>query len=366
MGGYFDHNATTPLHPAAAEAWQKAQRDWWYNASGLYREAAAAKTAIEDTRELIADSLDVEPEEIIFTSGATEANNALITWLALADSNKDRLFHYSMLEHPSLREPAQKWLKPRVRLLPVKPDGTPLAPRADFAGRSVVSLMAANNETGILQPWQALAAQIRNAEEPSIFHCDATQWFGKMPLKQPWQLCDFLTASAHKFGGPKGVGFLRVSARCRGFHGFLGGPQEQRRRAGTENTPAIFAMRAAWENMSTMNSDGRDAFEHALTNALTEVRIIGQEVPRLPNTSLLVLPHGKNTQWLARLSHAGFAVSTGSACSSGQGASEVLTAMGFAESHMSRVLRISSGADTTLEAWQEFLSALVEVATSLQ
>ena len=355
---YFDCNATTPLSTGARSVLVKALDRWWYNASGLYREAAAVKGALEQAREQVAEWLRCEPTQIIFTSGATEANNAVFRWFA--QQHPQRAVAISALEHPSVAEPASEALL-------ISADESGVADLDSLKEMMVseqlglVSLMAANNETGVLQPWER-AAKIVQAGG-GLFHCDAAQWIGKLPAADLGQ-CDFVTASAHKFGGPKGVGVLKIPEHCPRFSTQLGGPQENRHRAGTENLPGILAMVAAWEEREAaqeMSAAGRDAFENALISLVPGSRLIGAKVPRLANTSLIILPEFGNTKWLARLSELGFAVSTGSACSSGAGASDVLMAMGLEGAALRRVLRFSGGPDHTVADWLALAEAVGQI-----
>jgi cysteine desulfurase len=355
---YFDYNATTALSPAARTVFVKALDRWWYNASGLYREGAAVKEALEEAREQAAAWLRCEPGQIIFTSGATESNNAVFRWFA--HQNPSRAVAISALEHPSVAEPAHEAL-----LISSSPAGEAelesLKEMMISEHLGLVSLMAANNETGVLQPWER-AAKIVQAGG-GLFHCDAAQWIGKLPAADLGQ-CDFVTASAHKFGGPKGVGLLKIPEHCPRFATQVGGPQEHRHRAGTENVPGILAMVAAWQEREAaqeMSPAGRDAFENTISSVIPNLRIIGQSAPRLGNTSLFIVPDFSNTKWLARLSELGFAVSTGSACSAGAGASEVLVAMGVDGPELRRVLRCSGGPDQTVADWLALAEAVTQV-----
>jgi cysteine desulfurase len=230
--------------------------------------------------------------------------------------------------------------------------------------------MAANNETGVLQPWQALADLCRT--HAVLFHCDAAQWIGKLPLAGLGQ-CDFLTASGHKFGGPKGVGLLKAPRRLSTLHAQYGGHQEHDRRAGTENVPAVLSTTAALQNLlpqlellAASAGERRDAFESQLRSLLPGIQIIGASSPRLWNTSMLVMPEFPNVRWVARLSDRGFSISTGSACSTGRGASEVLSAMDVHPDALRRVLRVSSAASTTPEHWSALARAIFETWNDLR
>jgi cysteine desulfurase len=375
MNGYFDHNATTPLHPAARDAWLRASETHWHNPSSLYRDAGMASQRLESARERLGMLLGVEAERIVFTSGATESNNAL-----LATFPKDARILFSGIEHPSMTQPAWYWME-QDPSLPVSPDGV-----VDLAAAkekiqvaikdrpSLVSLMAANNESGALQPWKELAVLCH--ENGVLFHTDASQWLGKLDA-EGLGMCDFITGSAHKFGGPKGVGFLVVADSTvyqrLGPRFLQGGPQESGRRAGTENYPAIEAMVTALETITPRlskiqndQSQRRDAFIAAMRSRFEGLRIISEDAPRLWNTVLMVMPAHHNLKWLTALSRRGFSISTGSACSSGrEGSSVVVTALGAGGDELKRVVRISGGWESTGEDWEALAAAFGEVFDEL-
>ena len=350
MTGYFDFNATTPLLPKAREAWLRAAERHWHNPSSLYREAGITSQKLETARERLGELLQVDAERIVFTSGATEANNLLFSAFT---GQKTAI---STIEHPSVREAARNWAKVST----FEADGE--MPE----GVALVSVMAANNESGQLLPWRELSLLCRAKGIP--FHTDATQWLGK--LEADFSTCDYLSGSAHKFGGPKGAGFLVLrdeNERIRLIHG---GPQENGRRAGTENYPAIEAMVTALETikpqLAACDGAGRDAFEATMQASFEGLRLISADKPRLWNTSLLVMPRHENLKWLTRLSRRGFSISTGSACSSGkEGSSVVVTALGTSPEELRRVVRVSGGWDTTVNDWLELASAFQEVGAEL-
>ncbi len=372
MPGYFDTNATTPMHPAARAAWLETADRHWHNPSSLYKDAGRARQKLEDCREQVADRLGCEAEEIVFLSGATEANNAVMTHAAAAGWER---LAVSALEHPSVLEPARHHFGQALLEIPVQTDGTTdLAAMENLLARqrpALVSLMAANNETGVIQPWQEALALCRRHNV--LFHCDAAQWIGKKP-SSGLGACDFVTGSAHKFGGPKGIGFLKVPASGRPLRWLRGGPQEERRRAGTENLPAIAAMTAAWDaresSLTTLKEtewlEARRHFEDEIRQLLPTVEIIAAETPRLWNTVLITVPPPHNVKWLVRLSALGFAVSTGSACSRGAGASEVLRAMGLPEGCQGQVLRLSGSWETTAADWLALARAMASVAQNAE
>lgn len=374
--GYFDHNATTPISGAALAAWQDAATRHWQNPSSLYREAGEARNLLEVTRETLADYFGIdEAERLVFTSGATEANNAVIRHLAAAGG----VIAISGLEHPCVQVPVEALFpEDRVRRIPVVA-GTGVI---DFAvlGQWItdgevhcVSVMAANNETGALQPWREIAELCREAGVR--YHNDAAQWIGKGPVAG-LERCDFVTGSGHKFGGGKGAGFLILPEDFDeiDFHGQIGGPQEDGRRAGTEDLPGIVAMVAALterpDAARVESGEGlaaeRDAFERRIEKEIG-CRLLAAAGPRLWNTSMFVLPHTKNLKWLTRLSQRGFSVSTGAACSAGKGnPSTVMAAMGLDYEEMGRVIRVSGGWTSGGEEWDALARALVEVGRDLR
>jgi len=366
---YFDHNATTPLAPEAREAWLRAHDDAWLNPSAPYRGAARVHARLDAARERFAELLGADPDEIVFNSGATEGNNAVLRHF------RDRLgdgreLWLSPVEHPSVLEPAQAFFGDRARFFDVDADGRidPEAARAalDAGSPGAVSVMAANNETGVLQPWRELAEACR--ARGIRFHADASQWLGKMDA-DGLGACDFVVGCGHKFGGPRGVGLVKFPRDASEFGGQLGGEQEKRRRGGTENVPGVLAMLAALEawNAADRRSEGRDAFEARATEALPGLEVVGSGAPRLWNTASIVPPRGENTRWIRALERRGFLVSSGSACATGkEGPSHVLAAMGLSAEAMRRVLRVSGGPGTTAEAWTELAGALAGSAAEME
>ena len=365
MPHYFDYNATTPMSDVAREAWLTASTKHWQNPSSLYRDAGFASHALEAARERLATQLGCEAARIVFTSGATEANNALF-----AKQQGNVLI--SAIEHPSVREAARGWLgADRAHEVPVDAQGIvqPAALETALARHqpSLVSVMAANNESGTLQPWRELLAICRKHRAP--FHTDATQWIGKCFTPQLGD-CDYLTGSAHKFGGPKGTGFLVLQDEDEPLHLLRGGPQENGRRAGTENYPAIEAMVTALEHINErvdavaqVQAPLLHNFEQRMRSSFPGLRIISEAAPRLWNTSLMVMPAMSNLKWLIALSKLGFNISTGSACSSGkEGSSVVVRALGASAEELRRVVRISGGWDTTAQEWNALFEAFVKSA----
>ncbi len=374
MNRYFDFNATAPMSAAVRRAWLEASEKHWHNPSSLYRDAGFAKQKLEEARERLATLLGCDAERIVFTSGATESNNALFASLA-ARLRPDARIAISAIEHPSVREPARASFSNRVLQIPVSADGI-VEPDtvADIIAAqmpALVSVMAASNESGALQPWSSIAAVCQRADIP--FHCDAAQWIGKMPSRS-LGLCDYITGSAHKFGGPKGAGFLVLRDEDEPLHFLRGGPQENGRRAGTEPYPAVEALVTALEELETRlphiareQGAHRDLFIEAVRDHFPDLRQISEEADRLWNTALLVMPRHDNLKWLTRLSRRGFSISTGSACSSGkEGSSVVVQALGASPDELKRVVRVSGGWEQSEADWLSLADAFREVDKELE
>jgi cysteine desulfurase len=368
---YFDYNATTPLLPQARQAWLEATEKFIGNPSSPHRIGSRADAAISGARERLAEFLACDPQDIVWTSGATESNNTVLHHFALTLDAKAEVW-ISAIEHPCVQWATKHYFPKRHRLIPVTHSGAVdlnwLAEEMAHERPGLVAIMAANNETGVLQPWREALAICRQYEVS--FLCDAAQWVGKLPAKGLGE-CDFVSGAAHKFGGPKGIGFLKCPARGRVEPLLRGGPQEEGRRAGTENVAGILAMLAALEVREAGLSAGeekqraawRDGFEKHLLLALLGSEIVGAGHMRLWNTVSALMPQADCQQrWVVKLDKLGYAVSTGSACSSGkEEPSHVLAAMGYAPSAAGRVLRFSSGWETAEEDWSVLLEGLQKV-----
>ena len=357
---YFDHNATTPLCEAAKAAWISASEAQWFNPSSPYRGAAAVKVRYEAARESLARHFGVSPERVIFTSGATESNNAVIRYWARSLSS-DACVGINPTEHPSVIAVARALLGSRVVWLPLSKGGVvdmdTLRGRIESGTLAAVSVMAANNETGVIQPWQAIAKLCAKAQIP--YHCDAAQWVGKLPV-EGLSACAYVTACGHKFGGPKGVGFMLLPEGVVDFRLLDGGEQEAAHRAGTEDVAGVFAMSAALENSRPGKAEARDAFVEQIVQAIPGVALIGAGTDRLWNTVSMSMPRHQSVRWIRALEKAGFLLSAGSACSTGKtSVSEVLLAMGIDATTAGRILRISADAETTAEDWQALADALL-------
>jgi len=373
---YFDHNATTPLSASAREAWLRASAEFIGNPSSPHRLGSRAERALSAAREELAAILGCDAPDLVWTSGATEANNLVLHQMALTMPAGAEVW-IAALEHPCVLEAARKWLPGRHRLMPVTPSGVVdlawLQGELGKARPALVAVMAANNETGILQPWREVLALCRGAGVP--FFCDAAQWLGKLPAGGLGG-CDFLSGCAHKFGGPRGIGFLKCPAKGPVQPLIVGGPQEEGRRAGTENVAGALALVAALREREAALARGehragaaaREAFETGMLQALPGSAVVGAGQARLWNTVSALMPEADCQQrWVVKLDKAGFAVSTGSACSSGKEVpSHVLTAMGYGAADAGRVLRFSSGWETGAESWNDLLDALTRVHAEMK
>lgn len=363
---YFDHNATSPLSAAARAAWLDAVERFPANPSSPHRLGARADAALTEARHTVTGWLGCSPFDLVWTSGATEASNAIFHHLGQSTAGEAWV---SAIEHPCVLAAARKWLgDARVRLIPVTQDGIVnldwLANRLGRERPLLVAIMAANNETGVLQPWREALGLCRQREVPLL--CDAAQWIGKLPTAGLGE-CDYLIGCAHKFGGPTGVGFMKVPTAFRPL--LVGGPQEDGRRAGTENLPGVLAMTAAWAERERQLATGetvereawRDQFIADLRAALPESEVLGEQAPRLWNTVAALMPPTEDCRrrWVVQLDKLGFAVSTGSACASGkEQPSHVLLAMGCDPAKSDRMLRFSAGWETTATDWSALRDAV--------
>jgi len=350
---YLDHNATSPLRPAARDALLKAIGRGG-NASSIHGEGRAARSDIETAREALASRIGASPQMVVFTSGGTEANN-----LAVKGIVADRIV-VSAVEHPSIIDAARAHGVP-LDVVPVDGEGridTEELARCLDGSRApaLVSVMLANNETGVVQPVREIVeiARTRNA----LVHTDAVQALGKIDVNFPVLGVDLMTVSGHKFGAPVGVGALIVRDRLKLAAQSHGGGQELRRRAGTENHPAIAGFGAAVATVATMKAELRDRFEAELRRISPDVTILGGGAERLPNTSCFAVRDIAADTALISLDLDGVAVSSGSACSSGKvGRSSVLEAMGVSPELAGGAIRVSFGWNSTERDIESFTGA---------
>lgn len=363
--GYLDYNATAPLRPEAKAAMVEAL-DVVGNPSSVHAEGRRARSIIEAARESVARLVGAKSSEIVFTSGASEAN-------AWALSQPWATIFTSGVEHESVLAPARA-SRAELVMLPVGRDGrlglddvARALSAQGVAHPSVIAVQFANNETGVIQP-VAEIAELARANGVKM-HIDAVQAVGRLQIDFAALDVDTLAISAHKFGGPKGVGALVIRDHVDLVPLVRGGGQERRRRAGTENIAAIAgfgaAAEAALRDLESVSAVGemRDQLEAEIMRISPNAVIIGESVPRLFNTVAVALP-GKLAETLViRLDLAGLAVSAGSACSSGKvGASHVLEAMGLGPDIAAGTIRISLGQTTTQDDIAAFLAAWKTIA----
>ena len=368
---YFDHNATSPICGVARDAWLAACERFPANPASPHRLGTRAEAALESARQSAAEFLECSPLDIVWTSGATEANNALFHHASIDAPGP---VWVSAIEHPSVLEAARTFCGGRVNLIPVTSNGVVdlnwISENLNRTRPALIAVMAANNETGVLQPWKEALQLCRVREVP--FACDAAQWIGKMPAAGLGH-CDFVTGCAHKFGGPIGIGFMKVPLNFRPF--ILGGSQEDGRRAGTQNVAATLSMIAAWQlreqqiatREHNIRERWRNRFIERVQKELPEFEVLGANVPRLWNTVSALMPEMEDCRrrWVVRLDKAGFAVSTGSACASGkEKPSHVATAMGLGPDRSDRLLRFSAGWESTREDWDALTQTVIEVCRS--
>jgi cysteine desulfurase len=356
---YLDWNATAPLSPAARDA-LLASLGQVGNPSSVHAFGRAARRVVEDARVAVAALVGADPDGVIFTSGGTEAN-------ALALAGARCAVAVSDVEHASVlaaREDAAR--------VPVDGDGRVAVERLDALlrarGPALVSVMAANNETGTVQPIDAIAACVQ--AHGGILHCDAVQAAGRLPVDMARQGIGMLTLSAHKLGGATGVGALVVRGAARPGALIRGGGQEQGARAGTENVAGIAAFGAAARAAAAEQARAarvgalRDRMEDALCQAVPATRILARRAPRLPNTSCVALPGFDSATIVMAMDLAGIAISAGAACSSGKvRPSHVLAAMGVPADIAGAAVRVSLGSTTTEEEVDRFVRAWSSLAT---
>ncbi len=354
---YLDHNATTRPAPDVVQAMVNVMSSIWANASSQHGPGQDAKRLLAAARATVARVLGCKPVEVIFTSGATEANQLAVRGLLAAAEPTRRRVLFGSVEHSAHLRLAHALAASGVQVdyMPVLPDGTlDLAAAAALMGADValVSLMAANNETGVLMPTDEVAGLAHAAG--ALLHVDATQLIGKLPFDFAACGADAVSLSAHKFQGPKGAGAL-VLRQDTPLVPQTPGSQERKRRGGTENLPAIAGMAAALELLGDVSLEAqrlaqlRDVLEAGLLHALPQTHIWSRDVERLPGTSYLRFGQLSVDVVLQRLDKLGVAASSGAACSSnGSEPSHVLTAMGVPANEALAAVRLSLGHSTTV------------------
>ena len=371
---YLDNNATTPADPAVIEAMLPFLRDQFANPSASYGPARAVHRAVDLARDQVAALLGADAGEVVFTSGGTEASNAVITSARQRWPGRRHLI-VGATEHPAVLEPARRWQEEGGRVTRVPVDRLGVvdldALRAALAEGDValVSMMWANNETGVIAPVEAVAQMAHEAGV--LFHTDAVQAVGKIPTDVRQVPVDFLSLSAHKLHGPKGAGALYVSKRVRFQPSVLGGGQESGRRSGTENVPGIVGLGRAVAVVKAQEGDLvkglRDAFEQQVLGAIQGAAINGHPDLRLPGTSNLYLPGVDAAGMLILLDQRKLYCSAGSACHTAQlHPSPVLEAMGYDAHHAAQSLRFSFSRFNTMAEAQTAAQLVIDMALKMR
>lgn len=366
---YLDHNATTPLAPEALEAMLPWLREGFGNPSSAYRLGREAKKPLDAARETIAGILGADRDSICFTGSGSEADNMAIQGVARGLRSRGRHIVTSAVEHSAILNSCRALQEEGFRISYVKPDRAGMVQPGDVAQEIrndtiLISVMHGNNETGTINPIREIARLGRERE--ILVHTDAVQTFCKLPCDVRELGVDLLSLSAHKIGGPKGVGALFIGSDVPLRPLIFGGHQENGRRAGTENVAGIAGLAAAarleWEHQAEWNArirSLRDRLEWGILAKLPDTRLNGHPTERLPNTVNLSFPFVEAESLLLELDLNGIAVSSGSACMTGTGEpSHVLLAMGIPHEVCRGALRFSLGPENTPEEIDRVLAVL--------
>ncbi len=370
---YFDYNATTPLDSAVRDAMLPYLGEVWGNPSSVHHVGQRARADLDDLRDRAARLLKAKPSEIIFTSGGTEANNLAIFGTARLLASKGRHLVTSAIEHHAVLHcfdylEAKDGFK--VTRLPVDSSGR-VAPndllKAIRPDTTLVSVMAANNEIGTIQPVAEIGSICR--EHGIIFHTDAVQWFGKEPFASIEQFnADLVSVCAHKFHGPKGAGMLYIRSPLHPDPIFFGGGHENERRAGTENLAGIAGLVGALERFipnpvfDKAKLTPLSAKLIAAIDAIPGLHLVGSRTQRLANTISFVVEGADSIALMACLDLEGICASSGSACSAGSlEPSHVVAAFGVDKNLANSLVRFSLGRDSTAEEVEQVIRLLPEV-----
>lgn len=371
---YFDHAATAPMHPQVIEEMMQEMKEVFGNPSSVHEFGRIAHQRLENARQIIADALVVKPHEIIFNSGGTEGDNTAIIQTAMSKQAEGRHILTTAIEHPAVMN-TMKYLETQgfeVTYLPVDKQGQLSVSAVEKALRPdtiLVSVMFVNNEVGTILPIEAIGQLL--AKHHAVFHTDAVQAFGIQNIRPHDLGIDLMSVSAHKFNGPKGTGFLFKSDKVRLPPLFHGGEQEEKRRAGTENLPAILGMGKAvsllTENEKLDRSIAYQIFNEKIIEAFDQAgidyQINGDFDRKSPHILNLRFPGIRNDLLLMKLDLRGIAVSAGSACTAGTvDPSHVLEAMyGKGSPSAKESIRVSFGLGNTEEDAERFAKNIIEI-----
>ncbi|HDP26020.1 MAG TPA: cysteine desulfurase [Deltaproteobacteria bacterium] len=374
---YLDHNATTPIRTEVLDVMGELQRTLFGNASSYYGPAREARAVLEKSRAEIAGCIGANPGEIVCTSGGSESNNLAIRGAARALRGKGRHLITSSIEHPAVLKTCQDLERDgyRVTYLPVDSRGMvdpAEVERAITPETLLISIMHANNETGVIQPVSIIGSMA--GKHGIVFHTDAVQTLGKIPVQVSEINADLISLSSHKVHGPKGIGVLYVRKGTPLHPLITGGSQERGLRAGTENFPAVAGFSAAVSlALNTMERDAaritglRDRMETEIANRIRGVKINGAGSNRLPNTSNLCFKGVDGESILLHLDLKGICASSGSACSTGsESPSHVLLAMGLDPHQAQSTIRLSLGRETSEQDITATVDALTMIISRLR
>jgi cysteine desulfurase len=373
---YFDNNATTRVAPEVVEAMLPYLRDWWGNPSSAYSIGREVNKHLEEAREKVAALVNADPKELTFTSCGTESNNSAIE-SALSTQPGKRHILTTAVEHSAVIKHGEVLQKRgcQVTFLPVDADGAldlHLLDKSIRPDTAIVSVMWANNETGVVFPIEEIAAICRS--KGVLFHTDATQVPGKMKIDAHDLDVDFLSLSAHKLHAPKGVGLLYIKRRVKFQPYLIGGHQERGKRGGTENVASIIGFGRAAELAAAHLKDEntrvrglRDRLENTILATIPHTIRSGAKEPRLPNTSNIAFEGVESEAILHQLDQLGICVSSGSACTTGSlEPSHVLTAMGMKPARARGCVRMSLGIYNTDEEVDYLLKHIPRVIAKLR
>ncbi len=372
---YLDHNATTPILPEVQDVVRKAMQEYWGNASSTHAMGRKAFALLEQARERLAALIGASAKEIFFTSGGTEADNLAI--LGAIERHKSGEVLISSIEHPAVHDAAHS-LAPHgfvVREIPVGSDG--VIEQAELVKRltadtRLVSVMYANNEIGTIQPISEIGAVLN--ERKIVFHSDAVQAFGKVPLDMRKSLVSLMSISSHKIYGPKGCGALFIRQGTTINPRTFGGSQERHLRTGTENLPAILGfVQAAEISHQTMESEAKRLFDltelmfREITGKIENVLRNGHSDKRIPGTLNLCIPGAETESLLGSLDQEGICASGGAACSSGSiSASRTLLAIGRRKADAVCAVRFSLGRENTADEVRTAVDILERVVKRIR
>ncbi|MEO9365399.1 MAG: cysteine desulfurase family protein [Nitrososphaera sp.] len=356
---YFDHNATSPIAPEVLAVLRRVQEEVFGNPSSIHSWGQEARKEVEVARASVARLLGCEPKEVVFTSGGTEADNLAILGAPPGHVITAAVEHPAVLEAARLRNATVVRVDGQGR---VDVDEVRRALRPDTV---LISVMHANNETGVMQPVEEIAALAREAGV--LLHSDGVQAAGRVAVDVKALGVDLYSISGHKFGAPKGVGALYVRGGVKMAARQVGGRQERERRAGTENVAGIAALGAAAALPRADTGPLRDRLEDLVLERIPDAVIHGRGAKRVPNTTNIAFPGIEAEALVIALDLAGFAVSTGAACSSGATRpSHVLEAMGVPAAVARASVRISLGRGNTMEDVEALVEALVKAVDRLR